>query len=180
MADAATIGSDGCPTTSFPDGRFEPTTEEDSYTTDADLPISTSIAIRAVTDAGTGECSVAITTGNPPADDNGIRSDDEGKSDSATPPKAPTTLTASISNGNIVLAWNQPSDKTVTGYRILRRRPKEGETQLKVYVSNTGSKNPTYTDTDAPSGTAYVYRVKALNSNGDESSVSNFVKVDHS
>ena len=109
VADPNMVGSDGCPTTSFPDGRFEPTAEADSYTTDVDLPISDRIAIRAVTDAGHGNCSVAITTGNPPADDNGIRSDDNGtneaKSDSATPPKAPTTLTASISNGNIVLAW---------------------------------------------------------------------------
>ena len=124
--------------------------------------------------------------GNPTPDDNGIRSDDDGNnegksdSDSDTPPEAPTSLTASISGGNIVLTWNQTPDKTVTGYLILRRRPKEGETQLKVYVSNTGSKNRTYTDTNAPSGTTYVYRVKALNSNGDESSVSNFVKVDHS
>ena len=183
VADTDTIGSDLCPTTSFPDGQFEPTTEQDSYTTDVDLPISTNIAIRAVTDAGNGNCSVAITTGNPTPDDNGSKSDDdrnnEGKSDSATPPQAPTSLTASISNGNIVLTWNQPADKTVTGYLILRRRPREGERQLKVYVSNTESKNHTYTDTDAPSGTAYVYRVKALNSNGDESSVSNFVKVDH-
>ena len=72
----------------------------------------------------------ARTTEGPPGS-SCIRSDD-GNGNSATPPKAPTNLTAQVSGGNIVLTWNQPADKTVTGYLILRRRPSDGERQLQV------------------------------------------------
>ena len=175
-----TIGSNGCPMIGSveraPFGRLFPTQERDTYTVNEDMGTATRVFVRAVTAAGKGKCAVVNTTGNP---DNPPPSRRSSESESTTLPTAPTNLTASISGGNIVLTWNQPTDKSITGYQILRRRPKEGETQLKVYVNNTGSKNRTYTDTDAPSGTTYVYRVKALNSSGDESSVSNFAKVDH-
>ena len=82
------------------------------------------------------------------------------------PPPAPADLTAVVENGNIVLNWSVPSDESVTGYQVLRRRPHEGEETLLVYVENTGSTATTFTDTDVTSGVRYVYRVKAINSAG--------------
>ena len=96
------------------------------------------------------------------------------------PPAAPTRLTAAVNDdGHIVLSWDAASDTdAVTGYQILRRRPREGENTLTVYVGDTGSAANTYTDTAAPAGTLYVYRVKAHNGAGT-SARSNYVNVDH-
>ena len=46
-----------------------------------------------------------------------------------------------------------PGDASVTGYRILRRRPSQGEDTLLVYVADTGSTATTFVDTSvtAPS-----------------------------
>ena len=95
------------------------------------------------------------------------------------PLAAPTGLTAQAnSGGTISLSWDAaPDGHSVTGYEILRRRPREGETTLSTYVADTGSADATWTDSDAPAGTLYVYRIKAINSLG-KSAVSSFVKVD--
>ena len=82
------------------------------------------------------------------------------------PPPAPTNLTAVVENGNIVLTWSAPSDNSVTGYQVLRRRPTEGEEALLVYVSDTSSTATAYTDTNVTAGVRHVYRVKAINSAG--------------
>ena len=97
----------------------------------------------------------------------------------AQPPPAPSDLTAAVdAEGDVVLSWTAPEDDTITGYQILRRRPREGENTLAVYVENTGSAATTWTDTAAPAGTLYVYRVKAINAAG-VGPQSNFVNVDH-
>ena len=49
---------------------------------------------------------------------------------------------------------------------------------LRVYVEDTRSTITSYTDTAAPRGTLYVYRVKAINSAG-VGPRSNFVNVDY-
>ena len=95
-----------------------------------------------------------------------------------SPPSKPTDLTGSVnSDGHITLSWTAPDDASVTGYQILRRRPRLGENRLLVYVENTGSAATTYTDTSAPAGTLYVYRVKAINAAG-VGPRSNYVNVD--
>ena len=79
----------------------------------------------------------------------------------------PANLTARVnSDGSITLSWDAPDDDSVTGYRILRRLPTEGEDTLLVYVSDTGSTATTYTDTNVTAGVRHVYRVKAINSAG--------------
>ena len=93
---------------------------------------------------------------------------------------APSNLTAAIADGGVILNWSSPVQNaaSVTGYEILRRRPKEGEGALLVLVTDTGSTATTYVDATANEpGTRYVYRVKALR--GDEkSSRSNYARVD--
>ncbi len=48
-------------------------------------------------------------------------------------------------NGSITLSWEAPDDESVTGYRILRRRPDQGETELLAHVSDTGTADTAYT-----------------------------------
>ena len=109
--------------------------------------------------------------------------DDEGNAESLTseptvevaaepteptdPPPKPTNLTARVSaDGSITLSWDAPDDDSITGYRILRRRPTQGEDTLMVYVDDTGSTATTYTDTNVTAGIKHVYRVQAINSAG--------------
>ena len=94
----------------------------------------------------------------------------------ADPPPAPTNLTAVVDNGNIVLNWQAPSDDSITGYQVLRRRPTQGEKTLLVYVADTSSTATTYTDTNVKAGIRHVYRVKAINAAG-LSRWSNYVRA---
>ena len=67
---------------------------------------------------------------------------------------------------------------SVTGYEILRRRPRQGEETLTIFVADTGSTATTHVDGTANEpGQLYVYRVKALR--GEEKSRwSNYARID--
>ena len=80
-------------------------------------------------------------------------------------PAAPTRFAAFGTHGAIELTWTAPSGD-VTGYQILRRRPQECESALRVYVANTNSTDTQWWDEDVQDGTQYQYRVKAINTNG--------------
>ena len=93
------------------------------------------------------------------------------------PPPAAQNLVGTVnSDGSVTLSWEAPSDDSITGYRILRRRPTEGEHALLVYVADTRSTATTYTDTNVTAGVQHAYRVKAINAAGT-GPVSNFVNV---
>ena len=93
------------------------------------------------------------------------------------PPGAPRNLTGiANSDGTVTLRWNAPNDDSVTGYQILRRRPREGESTLLVHVNDTGSTDTEYTDNDVTLDVGHAYRVKAINAVG-LSRQSNFVNV---
>ena len=77
----------------------------------------------------------------------------------------PQNLVATAGPGAVELAWDAPTSDaaTVTGYRIRRRLPDEGETRFTTLAADTGSAETTYTDLTANSdGTRYEYRIKAL------------------
>ena len=77
-------------------------------------------------------------------------------------PDPPTGLSASKTGSGIRLSWTAPEGE-VTGYRILRRRPAQGEGSLKRYVGDTGSSATSYTDTNVTiDAELYIYRVLAL------------------
>ena len=93
---------------------------------------------------------------------------------------APSNLIAAITDGGVILTWDAPAEDSasVTGYEILRRRPKEGEGALLVLVADIGSTATTYVDATANEpGVRYVYRVKALRGS-EKSSRSNYARVD--
>ena len=98
----------------------------------------------------------------------------------ATPENlAPSNLTFEIREDGVTLSWDAPAADadSVTGYRVVRRRPNQGENELLVWKSDTGSAETTYKDGYAQThGEYYVYRVRALR--GDEySRMTNFVQV---
>ena len=76
----------------------------------------------------------------------------------------PENLTASSAQAGVVLTWAAPSGiEGVTGYRIVRKRP-DGEKYVQVVVSDTGSTNTTWTDTNVNDGVRYKYGVKGIKS----------------
>ena len=93
------------------------------------------------------------------------------------PPGSPRNLTGTANaDGTVTLRWGAPNDDSVTGYQILRRRPREGENTLLVLVNDTGSTDTEYTDNDVTPDVLHAYRVKAINAVG-LSGQSNFVNV---
>ena len=93
---------------------------------------------------------------------------------------APSNFTAAVVDGGVILNWSSAVQDaaSVTGYQILRRRPREGEGALLVLVADTGSSATTYVDATADEqGNRYAYLVKALRG-GEKSSWSNFARID--
>ena len=82
-------------------------------------------------------------------------------------PDQPTGLEATVSNGQVVLTWDDPQDESITGYVILRRvRENDQGGDFSVLVANTGSAATTYTDNEVAASTTYTYRIKAINEHG--------------
>ncbi len=84
---------------------------------------------------------------------------------SATPvaaPVAPTGLSATPGNAQIVLSWNAATG--ATGYKLFRSTT--GGTYTATPLVILGSVT-TYTDTTPSNGTTYFYTVKATNAGGD-------------
>ena len=93
------------------------------------------------------------------------------------PPAKPRNLTGTANaDGTVTLRWDAPNDDSVSGYQILRRRPREGENTLLVLVNDTGSTDTEYTDNDVTPDVGHAYRVKAINAVG-LGRQSNFVNV---
>ena len=132
---------------------------------DADEGKTIKVQVSFADDAGNEETLTSTSTAEVPA---GAPTD---------PPAAPRNLMgAANADGTVTLSWDAPDDDTVTGYQILRRKPREGEKTLLVYVNDTGSTATEYTDRDVTSDVGHAYRVKAINAVG-LSRQSNFVSV---
>ena len=98
----------------------------------------------------------------------------------ATPENlAPSNLTFVIQEDGVELTWDAPvaDADSVTGYRVLRRLPNQGENEWVVWKWNTGSTETAYKDGYAQTlGEYYMYRVRALRGD-DYSKMSNRVDV---
>ena len=98
----------------------------------------------------------------------------------ATPENlAPSNLAFEILEDGVELTWIAPAADadSVTGYRVVRRRPNQGENEWVVWKWDTASTGTTYRDGYAQThGEYYMYRVRALR--GDEySRMTNHVDV---
>ena len=79
-------------------------------------------------------------------------------------PDAPTGLTASIVEGNVVLDWDDPSNEDITDYQILRKI--QTDSSYAILNDNTGTNSVGYTDSSVTEGNTYVYIIKAKSSTG--------------
>ena len=89
----------------------------------------------------------------------------------ASVPAAPKGLLALRYTRGMVLEWTAP-EGNITGYQILRQRSRCDE-ELQVFVEDTGDDATTYTDLNVAEGVLYLYRIRAINSDG-MSPLSNF------
>ena len=73
----------------------------------------------------------------------------------------PNYLTATVSDGSVVLNWEAPTHfRYLYYYEILRSRPELGEEEPVSYVE-TRSTETTFVDEDVDPGVLYVYTIKA-------------------
>lgn len=73
-------------------------------------------------------------------------------------PQKPAGLTAEARPAAVTLTWNAVSDKDVDGYMVLRSRQDAADwNTIARYVKGT-----TFTDNTCRPGTAYIYKVKAI------------------
>lgn len=90
------------------------------------------------------------------------------------PPAAPTGLTATAGNQTVTLEWNDNSEADLAGYNVYRSTS-SGGAYSKINASLVTSSD--YVDDTVENFTAYYYVVKALDTNGYESSASNEVNA---
>ena len=88
----------------------------------------------------------------------------KGATDDPSAPAAPNLSgTAVTPEGQVLLAWLDPSDDSITGYQVLRGPDADN---LVVIEEDTGSSGTSYTDTSPPAGRTHTYAVKARNAAG--------------
>ena len=88
--------------------------------------------------------------------------------ESQDPPAQPTGLTSAVTHDSVTLSWDDPQDDSITGYRVLRlNRAEDDLGEFHIHVSNTGSAAASYLDSDVEPETRYVYRIRALNAQGE-------------
>ncbi len=80
-------------------------------------------------------------------------------------PPAPTGLTATAGNASVTLAWNDPSNTTITGYEYQMRWTGVGW-QDWVAVPSSGASTTSYAVTGLTNGTEYRFKVRAVNAAG--------------
>ena len=80
-----------------------------------------------------------------------------------TAPAAPTGLSTAASATEVVLTWDDPSDASITGYRVLRGAAATSLTELEADTASTAT---THTDDTVYDDTTYYYAVQAINSAG--------------
>ena len=93
----------------------------------------------------------------------GERSQDSNEARVQLPTAAPQRVSSAASSDTVILAWEDPQDDGITGYRILRR-DQDGDFQT--LVENSGSAATTYTDHTVEPDRVYVYRVLAISPSG--------------
>ncbi len=80
----------------------------------------------------------------------------------ADAPDAPDNLTATPSNGQVTLSWDDPENPTITKYRV----SSNGGTSF-TNISDSGASTTTTTVTGLTNGTQYTFAVRAVNTTGD-------------
>ena len=87
------------------------------------------------------------------------------------PPAAPTGLAATAGNGSVTLAWNDPSNDTITRYEYQVNHNDTSTGNLSGWgawtaVPGAGSDTTSYTIGGLTNGREYRYHLRAVNANG--------------
>ena len=87
---------------------------------------------------------------------------------STSKPAKPTGLTATAGNAQVSLFWTNPNDASITKYQVLRRTGTTWGSWADIPNSAPGKANATsYTVTNLSNGTAYAFRIRAVNAAGN-------------
>ncbi|MBN1766242.1 MAG: hypothetical protein JW860_13360 [Sedimentisphaerales bacterium] len=87
----------------------------------------------------------------------------------ATPPAAPTSLSATAGTGTVSLNWNNNGEPDLDSYNVYRSTTSgSGYSQIATDVSSSD-----YTDNSVANGTTYYYVVTAVDASSNESGFSN-------
>ena len=81
-----------------------------------------------------------------------------------TPPSIPTALSTSPSDSTVILSWNSNGEPDLLGYDVLRR---DSSGQISAKINAAIIKANSFTDTGVTNGTRYLYRIRALDKNGN-------------
>ena len=104
--------------------------------------------------------AVEITISATPSQDG---EGDSNEGSSTSPPAKPTGLLTAARHDNVLLAWDNPDDDTITGYQILRG---PDAVNLAVLLDDTESAGTSHTDDTVEAETTYVYAVRGRNAHG--------------
>ena len=86
----------------------------------------------------------------------------------ATKPSKPTNLVATAGDQQVALSWADPSDSTISKYQYQQRTGNTWGGWIDIPTSAPGETNATsYTVTGLTNGTAYRFRIRAVNSAGN-------------
>ena len=86
----------------------------------------------------------------------------------STTPAAPTGLTATAGNGSVALSWTAGGNggSAITGWKYLKHSSNNWDNDWTA-VPNGGASTTSYTVPSLTNGTAYKFKVRAVNDNGD-------------
>ena len=91
-------------------------------------------------------------------------------------PDAPTISSATPGDGQVVLAWNDPSDRSITKYQVRSKvRSSNDNTYTdwaNIPVTDPNAPPTTYTVTGLTNGTTYTIELRAVNLTGDGAAAS--------
>lgn len=129
-------------------------------------------------DTHAGATSMSSSSSDAPTTDTGASSSASADSTGATtaavePPAAPTDLTANILEGGVHVTWKDVADNE-DNYILENKADGEADFSL---VLEMPFDSVTYHDIDVMAGTAYTYRVKAVNVGGESVSAEVMVQV---
>ena len=96
----------------------------------------------------------------------------------ATPPDAPSGLTATASDGSVTLSWADPSDASITGYEYNVNHNDTSTGNLSGWgpwtaISGSDSATTSHTFTGLTNGREYRYHLRAVNSAGNSTAAPN-------
>ena len=81
-------------------------------------------------------------------------------------PAQPTGLTAKVGNAQVALSWSSPANATITKWQVQQKQA-DGSYGAWVDIPDSGATTTSHTVTGLSNGTAYDFRIRAVNAGGN-------------